>query len=365
MIERLHGKEGGCLMNRRVEKNGTLGGVFSSETLPVGWVDQVNSSQVQMVEFIEQSELGLAVIGEIPRSSNSRTFLVRGGDGLRVWQFGPPVESGHGLKKERLNPMKFEIASETVALGRAGGVNLPRIGRFGFMSMGEEERGYVEMEYMPGVGADRFLRGAGEFGTLVYGRVGEQLGLLGSIEAEGALDIRDKLRVAFDFMEKEGTYDKASARETLRDILKRIEPFLGVPTRLVHTDPFPVNWQVSGARSNPRVGLLDVEAIQVGNPWLEGIGRAMQWGAVDWFYIVGAEPPSGVMASLVAGFNSKVDEPLKISGDSVFWGDLMEASELVWLPQAICIEMLKDVPSETPERRKSVIKKLLKQNESE
>lgn len=349
-------------MNKRVEKGGILGGVFSNETLPDGWVDQVNPSHEQMVEFMEQSGQGLVVVGEIPRSSNSRTFLVKGSDGLRVWQFGPPIGYGHGLKKERLNPRKFEVASETVVLGRAGGVNLPRIGKFGFMYIGEEERGYVEMEYMPGVGADRFLRRAPELGALVYGLVGEQLGLLGSIDAEGDSGIVDRLQMAFDFLENEGVYDRVSARETLRGILKRIEPFLVVPTRLVHTDPFPVNWQVSGVRSNLRIGLLDVEAIQAGNPWLEGIGRAMQWAAIDWFYIIGEEPPVGVMASLVEGFNAKVDEPLKISRDSVFWGELMDASELVWLPQAMCIEMLKDVPGETPERRKLSIENMLKQN---
>ena len=134
-----------------------------------------------------------------------------------------------------------------------------------------------------------------------------------------------------------------------------------LPETWVHMDPFPVNWIITKSLVNFRLTLVDVRAIQIGHPWLEGIGRAIQWACRDWFTITNQQPPDFLETELLASFNTEA--PREIQIPKIFnLNSLLQLEELIWLPRAIAYESLRDSPEETPDRRKKLIMQICEES---
>ncbi len=335
-----------------------LHGVFSRDSLPSSWKTSHNQGETKMLVEIAQASIPSAeVVGEIPRSSNSITVLFKNNGKLFIAQLGPQksIENANTDNWERQNSNKFANVSFINEI-QQGGVNIPRVYDFGTRG----ERSYILMEFIPGTSADKFMDRWPEKSSLVFQEAGKQIGQLASLTIPKELkekskpSLIEKLQPFLNFLENKQIISTNEKVQIARSLTIRLELLNSQQNSLVHLDPFPVNWHITGSPQNFKVSLLDLEAIGVGHPLVEGIGRALQWAAEDWFWIKKKPEHVGKFETMLAeGFNSTVKENLRITIDPKELTFLKDTAELAWLPEAIVYEFAKEKPSEGPERRKN------------
>ncbi len=343
-------------------------GTFSRETIPNGWVVDTFTEVANDLSILSQElNSDSRIVGIIQRSSGSTTVLVQNSDNrLMILQVQENLTNSQKASNSwRTVENKFDGSRETSEKLIKAGISVPQVLVTGKVKWKGEERSYTLSEFIPGQPADRFLSSNPEYAGQVYNLFGRELGKMANVLGEKqAKNSRSELYDGFERSTKFLTVSGLLTPDEVKEILfagrSALEVFPTSERRFVQADPFPVNLQVSGVRSNLKLSILDIESIVPGDTMIEGVGRALNWSCRDWVGLKGMNlDPEELEIELVEGFNSTAPTQFVIQEDRSHIKNLRNTSELFWLLTAIYLEQMKIEPSENPNRRINKLKNIV------
>lgn len=333
--------------------------VFSDKYLPPQWV----SKQVNLETYkpaLKTIFPNLEIAGQLTRSTNTVSFILRGSDHLYVCQLAPPKSSikVHPLE-EKNNPKKFDGALKRMKYLNESGISVPNILSEGVIQVNGQNRQYILVDFVVGISADRFLSHNRQDREMVYYKFGQILGRLSEVTCSGkgslpAINLLlAKVNHATKFIFQKNVISKGELFKLTMLVKERLESLGNIPTRYVHLDPFPTNLHLTKSETGLKPTLMDIEAIQKGHPIIEGLGRAIMTGIYDWTYITGenSNDTDFIIKSFIDGYSesSVYSKTLKSSKSNLVW--LIDTCRLVHLPQSIMYEHKKDVSIFIPDKK--------------
>ncbi len=322
--------------------------LFSGKYLPPHWASKEVDIEIYR-PAVNHICPGMELVGQLTRSTNTVSFILRDENKLYVCQFAPPQSTQFSQFEERNNPRKFLRAKERMDYLIKNGIQVPTIVNDGTITIQDKARGFIVMNFVEGISADRFLAKNPHESKKIYFKFGEILAQLSNLKTQEVLDttsfdnILGKVNHSAKYICDKGVITAQQVDKLIKLVKQRLIKIGNVPLSYVHLDPFPTNIHISFAaeNENPILTLMDIEAIQLGHPVIEGFGRAIMTGIYDWNYIIGgnSDDISGNLKAFVDGY-SKI---LPIDNNFKEIGLLMKTCRLIHLPQSIMYELKRDI----------------------
>ncbi|MDP2637765.1 MAG: phosphotransferase [Candidatus Levybacteria bacterium] len=320
---------------------------LSDKYLPQEWVDQKPNIKVYL-PALDVVCTNMQMVGQLSGGASTATFVLNDSGNLRVCQFGPPLIADKKIDRfeEKYNPKKFEHALERLRYLSDNGVAVPKILSYGEVDVTGNNREYIVMDLVEGIGVNVFIGHNPSRRQEVYSKLGEALAGLSTVpycEKQGSANrhVLDKVRHAGDFLARKQIISSTQL-ERLMSVLNRKLFILGDrPMSYVHLDPFPTNFLIRSGNKNLNITLMDVEAIRGGHQLVEGLGRAVQWGIYDWEYIskTRGKATNSTIEAFLNGYSKICPEVLKFLRSNSELSRLLEISQLASIPQTIMHEM--------------------------
>lgn len=344
-------------------------GIFSGEKLPKGWT----IPQLKLDGYLQQLNTvcpDLKVVSQIARGANSITFVLKGKDGLRVCQFSGPTGKNFNFDntsfQENHISRKFRDAETRMNYLRDQGFAVPEVFSSGTILIDGDMQEFIVMSFLKGISVDTFVSSHPHKKQQVYERIGALLARLqtvplGESPFSANEHVLEKVEIARSYLVRNQILTLEQGRQLMSVTDKRVNRSGDFQASYVHLDPTPVNIQVTGSINNYILTLLDVEAINLGHPLIEGLGRALKWGIYDWDYVSGGDQ-SGVFLTVEAflrGYSQVLPEAAHYTKDAKSLQSLLETTELTLLPSSIMKEHMKSMPGEYYEWSRNRLSELI------
>jgi hypothetical protein len=349
-----------------------LKGIFSRVSMPGGWrAEDSFPTQSQPILGILGETKG-KILGIIPRSSDSITLLLEKGNQRIVCQIFPATrgnELDQNLFPERSSGKTLVNLENKINELKAQGVQLPAV----LSCKTHNGQTVLLTEFVEGVPGDIFIKVSSPaqicksffiWGTELAKLENSTISINGSETEEqlASLLILNRQRKVLNFLSNNGVFTEKEAEAVLEVSRQRtLFSLPELPITHVHLDPFPVNVIVAPQNESLLITLVDIRAIKLGHPWIEGIGRAIQWACKDWFTLTEQTPPNKLITSLTDGFNKAAGPKINLPKDLDI-DFLAQTAELFWLPRGIAYEILRKNPEEGIGRRKKAVLEICQKN---
>ncbi|WKZ25814.1 MAG: phosphotransferase [bacterium] len=330
--------------------------IFSGKYLPSQW----ERKEIDVSKYEKALNIicpNMDILGQLTRSTNTVSFVLKSSQKLFVCQFAPPNLTKVSKFEEKNNPNKFQGAQERMAHLNEHKISVPEIILKGETIIDSQKRQYIVMNFVDGISADRLLARSPESRLTIYhefGRILSKLSTVPIIEPENRTPskiVLDKVNHAAKYILNRKIISQDQFDKLIMLVNARLTILGEMPLAYVHLDPSPTNLHIKIQGTKHVTTLMDIEAIQIGHPIIEGLGRAIMTGIYDWSYITNGntdEIQSNV-ESFLSGYSemSLYAKSLLRSKKDFEW--LLQTCRIIHLPQSIMYEDKKDTSLFNPD----------------
>jgi len=323
--------------------------IFSGKYLPSQW----ERKEIDVSKYEKAINIicpNMDILGQLTRSTNTVSFVLQSTQKLFVCQFAPPNLIKVSKFEEKNNPNKFQGAQERMAYLNEHKISVPEIISKGEIIIDRQKRQYIVMNFVNGISADRLLARSPESRLDIYREFGTILSKLSTVPVienqnrTSSKIVLDKVTHAAKYILTRKIISQDQFDKLIKLVKARLTMLGEIPLAYVHLDPYPTNLHLEVESEKYKPTLMDIEAIQIGHPIIEGLGRAMMAGIYDWNYITNGNPIEidSNIESFLKGYskNSEYAKNLLNSKDDTEW--LLQTCRIIHLPQSIMYEDKKD-----------------------
>lgn len=330
--------------------------IFSGKYLPSQWErKEIDVSKYE--NALNTICPNMDILGQLTRSTNTVSFVMQSSRNLFVCQFAPSNLTNVSKFEEKNNPNKFQGAQERMAYLNEHKISVPEIVSKGEIIIDLQKRQYIVMNFVNGISADRLLARSPESRLDIYYEFGKILSKLSTIpiaESENRTSskvVLDKVGYADKYIFERGIISQSQFNKLTKLVKNRLSLLDNIPLAYVHLDPYPTNLHIETEGEKYKPTLMDIEAIQIGHPIIEGLGRAIMAGIYDWNYIANGNPNEieSNIESFLKGYSetSEYAKKLLSSKSDTEW--LLQTCRIIHLPQSIMYEDKKDTSLFNPD----------------
>jgi len=264
--------------------------IFSGKYLPPQW----ERKEIDVSKYKESLNTicpNMDILGQLTRSTNTVSFVLQSSQNLFVCQFAPPNLTKVSIFEEKNNPNKFQGAQERMTYLNEHKVSVPEIVLQGETIVDSQKRQYIVMNFVEGISADRLLARSPNSRLDIYhefGRILSKLSTIPIIKPENRTSskiVSDKVTHAAKYILNRKIISQEQFDKLIKLVNTRLTMLGCIPLAYVHLDPSPTNLHIMIQNTKYVATLMDIEAIQIGHPIIEGLGRAIMTGIYDWNYI--------------------------------------------------------------------------------
>ena len=117
----------------------------------------------------------MKILGQLTRSTNTVSFILKDFKDIYVCQFAPPKLTKVSKFEEKNNPNKFHGSQERMAYLNKNKISVPKILSTGSIIIDGQKRQYILMNFVNGISADRLLARSPESKSKIYYEFGRIL----------------------------------------------------------------------------------------------------------------------------------------------------------------------------------------------
>lgn len=156
--------------------------------------------------------------------------------------------------------------------------------------------------------------------------------------------VLDKVRYASKYILAKKIISQDQFNKLLKIVKNRLNLLGDISSSYVHLDPYPTNLHIEIKGDKYKPILMDIEAIQIGHPIIEGLGRAIMAGIYDWNYITNGDPDEiqSNVESFLKGYSETSEYARKLLNSKRDFEWLLQTCRIIHLPQSIMYECKKD-----------------------